>query len=264
MLPLSSEKTPAAAQELAEALNGGLVARGITPRSVEATGDAFPKLNTLSIDITGAQLGRDARLPAITGTAGGGVQVERFDLIGAPLFFEKTALELRIAATQLKSHFLGGPGDGALVMDSADTGTVSVAVAKEALEALVQLLAAEAASKQGIEVRKTNLTFTQEGPRAVLFRAEVTAKVFVMTAKLSLSGRAEIDGDLNARFSGLTLGGDAMITKLAGGYLRPHLDRLEGRVFPLLAFSLGGLKLQDVEILVGPTIEIRARLGTAT
>ena len=37
----------------------------------------------------------------------------------------------------------------------------------------------------------------------------------------------------------LSLGGDAMVTKLAGGYIRPHLDRLEGRAFPLLAYFLG-------------------------
>jgi hypothetical protein len=88
--------------------------------------------------------------------------------------------------------------------------------------------------------------------------------MFVMSASLSLDGRAEIDGKLNAGLTGLTLGGDAMITKLAGSYVRPYLDRLEGRDFPLLSFSLGRLKVQDVELVVGPTMKIQARLGTNT
>ena len=262
MLPFSAEKTPAAANELAAALTRGLLARGITPRSVHATGDAFPTLETLTIDVTGAQLTRDARLPAATGGVASAVEIGHFELIGAPLYFEETALELRVAARQVKAHFIGDPADGALVTDSAASGTVLVTMAKDALEALVHSIGSGFAAKQGIELRKTNLSFTQEGPRAVSFRADVTAKIFVMSAALSLSGRVEIDDELNARFAGLTLGGDAMITKLAGGYIRPYLDRLEGRVFPLLAFSLGGLKLQEVELLAGPTLEVRARLGT--
>jgi hypothetical protein len=262
MLPLSADQIPTSAAELAEALTRGLLACGITPRSVQAVGDDFPKIESLVIDVTEAKLTRDTRPLATIGEVASGADIGRFELTGTPLFFEKTALDLRIDAERVKAHFRGIPGDGALVLDSADTGALSLTVAKDALEALVQSFAAEAAAKQGLEVRKTTLTLTQEGPRAVSFRVEVTAKIFVMSAALSLSGRIEIDGELNARFVGLALGGDAMITKLAGGYVRPYLDRLEGRVFPLLAFSLGGLKLQDVEFQVEPAIEIRARLGT--
>ena len=262
MLPLSAEKNATSAGELSAALTRGLLARGITARSVEAKGDAFPTLTALTIDLTDAQLTRDLRPPATTGDAVSNVEIDRFELTAIPLYFEKTPLELRVSAEKAKSHCVGKPDDGALVLDSAGAGTVSVKVAKAALEALVQSLASAAAAKQGLEVSKTTLSLTQEGPRAVSFRADVTAKIFVMTATLSLSGRIEIDDELNARFVGLALGGDAMVTKLAGGFLRPHLDRLEGRVFPLLSFSLGGLTVQDVEFLVGPEIEVRARLGT--
>ncbi len=261
MLPLSADKNATGAEEFSEALSRGLLAHGITPRSVQATGD-FPKLTSLTIDLAEAQLTRDLRPPTTAGQIVSTVEIDRFELTGVPIYFEKTALELRVAAEKVTSHSVGDPGAGALVLDSAGTGTVSIKVAKAALETLLQSLASAAAAKQGLEVRQTTLTLTQEGPRAVSFRADVTAKIFVMSATLSLSGRIEIDGELNARFVGLALGGDAMVTKLAGGYVRPYLDRLEGRVFPLLSFSLGGLKLQDVEFIVGPEIEVRARLGT--
>ena len=262
MLPFSADKNAASAEEFSDALSSGLLARGITPRSVQATGDAFPRLTSLTIDLAEAQLTRDLRLPTTTGEAVSAVEIDRFELTGVPLYFEKTPLELRVTAEKVKSHSVGNPGDGALVLDSAGAGTVSIKVATAALEALLQSVASAAAAKQGLEVRGTTLTLTQEGPRAISFRADVTAKIFVMTAALSLTGRIEIDGELNARFAGLALGGDAMVTNLAGGFLRPHLDRLEGRAFPLLTFSLGGLKLQDVEFLVGPELEVRARLGT--
>jgi hypothetical protein len=138
-----------------------------------------------------------------------------------------------------------------------------VEATREALEALIHALAVEAAAKQGLEVKKTNLTWTQEGPRTVAFRAEVTAKVFVMSATLALTGRLTIDEDFNARLSGLSLDGDGMILKLAGSYARPHLDRLEGRVFPLLAFTAGGLRLRNVELTAGATLHVRTEFGAA-
>jgi hypothetical protein len=97
----------------------------------------------------------------------------------------------------------------------------------------------------------------------VSFRAEVTAKVFVMTAALALTGRIAIDDALNAKISDLKLDGDGMILKLAGSFAKPHLDRLEGRVFPLLAFAPGGLNLRNVEITAGERLRVHAVFGAA-
>jgi hypothetical protein len=192
------------------------------------------------------------------------VEITRFELIGDPFYFEKTPATLRLEGQQVKARLAGDDAGRRLVLDSAETGTFSLEIAVEALEALVHGFAVEAGARQGIEVRKTRLSFTQEGPRTVSFVAEVTAKFFVMSAAISLSGRLAIDDELNARFSGLSLGGDAMVTKLAGGYIRPHLDRLEGRAFPLLAYTAGRLKLHDIELLAGPKLAIRARFGSAS
>jgi hypothetical protein len=80
---------------------------------------------------------------------------------------------------------------------------------------------------------------------------------------LALTGRFTIDEQLNARLSDLSLDGDGMILKLAGSYARPHLDRLEGRVFPLLAFTPGGLALRDVKLTAGENLMVSARFGAA-
>jgi hypothetical protein len=260
MLPLSADKTPTSADELAQALTRGLLAQGLTPRRVEAAGETFPQLDRLEIDLTDAHIPRSLRPPALTGETGEPVAIADFDLVGEPLYVEQTPLSVRVHAQSVQARMVGGE-KGQLVPKAAATGTLSIEIAHAGLEALAHTLVVEVAAKQGIEVRKSKLTFSQEGPRAVAFRAEATAKLFVMSATISLEGRIAIDDALNARFFGLTLGGDAMITKLASSFVRPHLDRLEGRVFPLLAYTAGGLKLHDLELVADPTLAIRARFG---
>jgi len=103
---------------------------------------------------------------------------------------------------------------------------------------------------------------TNQGPRTLAFRGEVTAKMFLMTAELTLTGQIDVDAGLNARFSRLKLGGDGMITKIANGFIRPKLDHLEGRVISLLAFSLGDLRLRDIEVSTGKKLVIRAAFGS--
>ncbi|WP_042725540.1 hypothetical protein [Chthoniobacter flavus] len=240
----------------------GFDAGGVTPRAIVAEG-AFPQLAKLSIDLTGAQLTRDDRLRSFSGADSGIVSAEQFEMFGEPLYFEKAAVEARLEGKSVEMRLTGDPQVGSLVLKQAESGTVSVKAAIEALEGLLQSLAAEAASKQGIEVKKTKLTLTQEGPRAVAFRAEVTAKVFIMSAALALTGKLEIDDDFNARLSSLGLDGDAMVTNLAGGFLKPRLQQLEGRVFPLLAILPSGLHLRDIQVVVGPALQIQARFGGA-
>ncbi len=260
MLPLAAEKFPATPDELAAALTGGFAARGVAVQSLRADGAALGALTALHIGLTGARFTRGFRVSAMP-AAEPAVVTERLEIIGAPLDFEGTPLEVRVQAEHAEMRFAGQPGDGALVLADAAGGFVSFAIGHAALEGLLHRLATNAAEKQGVEIKKTKLELTARGPRALSFRCEVTAKMFVMSADLSLSGNLDVDEQLNARVSGLTLGGDAMITKLAAGFVRPQLDKLEGRVIPLLALAPGGLKLRDVEIAVRDGLEIRAKFG---
>ncbi len=262
MLPLAADQTPATAAELAQALERGLLAHGLTPRRVAVEGGAFPRIERFRLDLTDAHFARNLRPPPLTATSGDPVSIADFAVVGDPFFFEKTPATLRMEAREVQARLVGDADGRRLALESAESGTFSLQIARSELEALVHGLAAEAAAKQGLEVRQTSLAFTQEGPRGVSFVAEVTAKIFVMSAALALSGRLTIDDELNARVSGLSLGGDAMVTKLAGSFIRPHLDRLEGRAFPLLAYTAGRLKLREIELVAGPTLEIRARFGS--
>jgi len=261
MLPLAGDTFPTTYDELIAALQRGFAAGGLTPHAIEAEGGAYPQLAKLSIDLTDAQLSRDDRLNSFSGPGSGTLTIEQFELFGEPLYFEKSPVQARIEGETVQLRMTGEPQVGSLVLKSAAAGMVSVKATIEALEGLLQSFAAEAAAKQGVDVKKTKLTLKQEGSRTISFRAEVTAKVFVMSANLALTGRLEIDDAFNARLSSLGLDGDAMVTSLAGSFLRPRLQQLEGREFPLFAFLPAGLKLRDIEVAVAPALHVQARFG---
>lgn len=262
MLPFAAAKFPASLSELVTALTDGFSARNLVAKSVRVEGAALSALAMLRVDLTGTRLTRGFRLSTSPANGPAMVVAECFEMLGAPLFFEDTAMQVRVEATHAELHFAGSPADGTLVLAKAASGTLSLAVAQADLEALLHQLARNAAEKQGVEIKKTQLELTALGKRALSFRCEVTAKMFVMSADLALSGHFEVDEQLNARLTGLTLGGDAMITKLAGGFIRPHLDKLEGRVFPLLALAPGELGLRDVKIATSGGLEVRAKFGS--
>lgn len=261
MLPVSAAEIPASPDELAAALAAGFAARGVVAKSVCAEGDGLAALAALRIDVSGARCGREFRVEAAPGEETVVVRAERFELVGEPLEFEGTPLRLRVEARGAELRGAGPAGEGVLRVVGAESGEVVLAVSLADLEALLHRLARGVAEKQGVEVRATKLTLTARGPRALSFRCEVTAKVFVMTAELSLCGELTVDGELNARLSGLTLGGDAMITKMASGFARPYLEKLEGRSFSLLALGLGGLRVRDVELAAADGLEVRAKFG---
>jgi hypothetical protein len=263
MLPLSGETFPTTSEDLAEAIKRGFSEEGIEAQSVEAKGGNFPKIESLTLDLSDARAARDLRIPSMKpARGGGGVQVEKFVVQAEPFYFEEAPFELHMQASNAAFTFAGTPKNGAMILNDAEDGSLSISTGFEDLDALLHGIAVELGEKQGVEVRETRLELKNQGPRTLSFRGDVTAKMFIMTAALTLSGQIEVDAGLNARFSRLILSGDGMITKIANGFIRPKLDLLESRPIPLLAFSLGDLRLRDIEVSAGKTLQIRAVFGS--
>jgi hypothetical protein len=262
MLPLTAAKIPVTPAELAAALTAGFAAQAIATREVCAEGSALDALDLLRLDLSGAKGARGLRVPQVPAEGPIAVMARHLKIVGQPVEFESFPLHLEITAERVGLRYGGLPGDGALALATAESGHIVVAAQIAEIEALLRRLAAGPAEKQGVDIKRVQLEFTPINPRELTFRCTITAKLFVMSADLALSGHLAIDSQLNARLTGLTLGGDAMVTKLAGGFIRPHLDRLEGRTFPLATFVPTGLPLRDVEI--SPTAErltILAKFG---
>jgi hypothetical protein len=262
MLPLAAASLPSTPTELASALTAGFAAHSITLREVKTEGAALDALQLFRIDLTGAQLTRHLRVTAPPASGPATIQAERLEIAGSPVEFEKLPLTVEVQADRAGLRVAGLPGDGVLAFASAESGHISVAAGITDLEGLLHRLASGPAQKQGVDIKRVKLELTARSPREVSFCCTITAKLFVMSADLSLNGLLAIDSVLNARLTSLTLGGDAMVTKLAGGVIRPQLDRLEGRVFPLAAFAPSGLPLRDVEITpTADRLTIQAKFG---
>jgi hypothetical protein len=262
MLPLAGSPIPDSSEALADALRRGFAARDVVAREVTAQGP-WPALDLLQIDLTGAKITRDQRLDASAGTKAGGFTVKRFELVAAPGEFEATPITAAIHADDATFEIAcADEANSLLQLRRAAHGEVTVEVARADLERLLLALAAQAAGEHGVEIKAVQLSFSSRGPRAISVKADVTAKMFIATATVALSGDLEVDDQLIARLSSLRFIGEGMVANLAGGFIRPQLAKLEGRAFPLMSFSLGEITLRDVQLDAGETLRLAAKFAS--
>lgn len=262
MLPLAGSLIPDSPETLANALERGLADRGMPAREVSAKG-TWPALDLLRIDLTGVQISRSHFLPPIAQAPSGSLSATRFELIAAPGNLETTPVHVSLHADD--AGFDIAPvqdGASALRITRAKHGELTAEVARLDLESLIQSLASKAAGAHGVDIKSVKISFTSRGPRAVSMKADVTAKMFIATATVTLSGDIDLDDQLHARLSNLRFNGDGMVANLAGGFIRPQLAALEGRTFPLMSFALGGITLRDVQLQTGETLRLSAQFGS--
>lgn len=265
MLPLAGRVLPADHEALADALRAGFAGLGLQPRTVEANGGAWPDVAQLAIDLTGAEASRALRPPAGIDKAGGGIVIEEFTFRAKPLFIERTPTEMNARFSGAQAEFVrDGKGAFFLRLLSAASGEVDVTIAHADLEKALQAAAAEAAGKHGAEVKSAQLQLETPTPRTLVFRAAVTAKVFIMKTTVRVRGRADLDDELNARLSGLAAEGEGMLSSIVESGLRPHLAKLENESFALGGLVAGGLRVSDVAISAGTTVRLRASFAGTT
>jgi hypothetical protein len=101
MIPLAGPAFPRSNQELGEAVAAGFNRHHLAAREVLVEGGTFPAVETLRIDLSGAEATRELR-GAARGPATGGQQViaARLEVLAEPLLFEGTPLRLRLTAEQ--------------------------------------------------------------------------------------------------------------------------------------------------------------------
>ena len=229
MLPLAGSELPISCEQLAEAIRGGLQRSGVSPREIRVAG-AFPACTDVAIDLSGGSVDRQLRLSTSGTPTGNVITAERVEIKAQPLHLEGTPLQLELQAMEAGLEFMkDAQGALLLTLARAAQGTLMLEAQRSDLEATLKRYATEAAKKQGADIKSAKLEFQSKGPRTLNFRAEVTAKVFVMTAKVTVTGTAEVDDQLNLRLSDLQSSGDGMLGNMAGSFLRPRFAELEKR-----------------------------------
>lgn len=264
MLPLAGASIPADPTTLARALGEGLRARGLNAREIQATGSSWPRLDRLTIDLTGAQASRALRLPTSHEAIGKGITIGAFKLDAAPLLVEQVPVEVRSWLTDAVAEFSKDEtGALFLTLDRAGAGELEVKVAHAALEGGLHALARELAGKQGADVKSTKLELETPTPRTLLFRVAVVARMMIMKATIHLRGRAELDDQVNVRLSELHAQGEGLFSALIESGLRPHLARFEKEIFALGELVAGGLRVKELAISAGETIRLHATLASS-
>ncbi|MEO7319009.1 MAG: hypothetical protein ABIZ56_08480 [Chthoniobacteraceae bacterium] len=261
MLPLAGPQFPDSLEGLITALRSGFGNRGISARDVRATGE-WPRIAELSIDLTDAQFSRAMDLPKSATESQPGVSVESLTISAAPFFFEKTPAHLDLRATKAECGFArDAMGEAFLKLLRTEGGSISIEAQRADLESTLRNFAESFLAKQGAQVKSAHLELIDRGPRSLGFRAEITAKAFVMTARVAVTGQLDLDDQLNLRVRDLATSGDGMIANLASGFLRPRFAEIEKRTIPLAAYSFAGVTLHGARLSGGNSLRIDAQFG---
>jgi hypothetical protein len=228
---------------------------------MEASGD-WPSLDNLSVDLTGAQFSRATPIPKERADAQPSIIIENLSISAAPLHFENTPVHFHLRASMAECGFArDSSGLQTVQLLRAKSGSIEIEAQRADLEIALKNIAGGFLNKQGAEVKAARLELNDRGPNSLAVRAEITAKAFLMTAQVAVTGRLDLDEQFNLRVRDLATSGSGMIANLASGFLRPRFAEIEKRSIPLAAYSFAGVTLHGVRISGENALRIEARFG---
>jgi hypothetical protein len=267
MFPLKTAKLPPTAADLAQALNDSLRALFSVAQEPVAVRDlAYPHLAAVEVSLDGAALrGAPPAPPSLKTPAAPALTVDSLSVGGQGMSIGPAAIDFSLTATGVQLHQAqDSAGQIVLVLHTAAAGRVEASTSKADLEALIAEVAKAEAGKQGVSVDGVQLTLRSHSPRSLAAEVRLRAKKLFLSASLRITGQLDLDEELNARLSGLDCLGDGAIAAVACGVLKPHLQKLNGREFPLMSLPLGEARLRDVRLAVGDKLSVTAEFGSAS
>ena len=264
MFPLHTKSFPSSAPELAGLMNKSVQRVFITtgdPVTIE--GGVYPALESVRIRLDHARLRPGPpRPPTVSGKRAHALQVRDLHLEGSHLSLGPATADLRLEARDVRFDQARDAENGiVLLFQSAASGEVQILADKAELEKTIAALASQEAGKQGVTIEDVSLKFHERGARSLSVEVQVKARKLFFSTVIRIAADLDLDDELNATISGLACKGDGAIGTLACGVLVPHLQKLDGRTFSLLALPLGDIRLRDVRIAAADTISVTAEFG---
>ena len=266
MFLLNTTTLPATATDLARAINESVrSAFNLANDRVEVRDLAYPHLTAIEVALDGAKLpGRPPALPSLATEAGPALTVGSFKAGGRGLSVGPAALDFALTADGVELYQAkDGGGKVVLVLHNAARGNVEASVAKADLEALIAEVAKSRAEAHGVSIESVELSLRSHSPRSLAAEVRLRAKKLFLSASIQVTGQLDLDEALNARLSGLDCQGEGALGGVACGVLKPHLEKLNGREFPLLSLPFGEVRLRDVRLGVGERLSVTAEFGAA-
>ena len=268
MFPLAGKDFPETSDELARAISGALAEVFTLAKkdaAVSAEGGKFPSIRKLKINLNNASVSatEPPPKPKPTGKRQPGISVDQLEVTGKPIKYEQNKLDLELKASGVQFDFgRDKKGQPLLVLADAKEGYVQAKMSKDDIEALARAAAEVAAKTQGIRIDDLDLTLTSEGNRSLAADVRVKAKKMMVSGVIHITGRVDVDDEMNATVSKLDCDGEGMIGTMAAGLLKGKLKPYEGKTFPLMTFSLGDVSLRDLKIDVKNNVQVSAEFGS--
>ena len=265
MFPLYSNKFPDNAVDLAVLLNASLkrvFANAANP--VVIRDKAYPAVAEIRITLDGAELRADPPPPpAIQGESAAALTIDDLHINAAGLSLGPATADLRLGARDVTlKQAKDESGEIVLVLHSAADGVVEIAATTKEIEAAIAAVAKSEAGRHGVTIDQVQLAVRPRGTRSVDGQVQLRAKKLFFSTVITISGKLDLDDQLNAAISGLGCKGEGAIGALGCGFLEPHLQKLNGRSFPLMALPLGEVRLRDVKIAAGDRLTVTAEFGS--
>src|SRR3954452_5223096 len=270
MFPLAGKTFPQDADELASAIRDALTEVMSIPKpdtAVKIDGNGFPELKQVKVNLSGAQVSakEPPPKPKPTGKRQPGVRVANLEVVGKPIKYGQNKLDLSLKARDVAFDFARAKrGNPLLVLTSAKDGHVQAKISKADIESLLLTVARELASHQKVDVQSLKLDLKSDGQRSVAADVKITAKKLFVTSTVHLTGRVDVDDELNAKLSDLGAEGEGMVGKLVAGVVQKKIKPHEGETIPLMTFSLGDVSLRDLKISVKNDVQVSAEFGGVT
>jgi hypothetical protein len=266
MFPLPTKTFPSSAETLERLLNESL--RGLfetksDPVALRAA--AYPHLEELNVALDGATLRENPPPPpSVSGATTPALEVDSMNISAAGLSAGPAQLDLSFSArTVVLQQAPDSSGNIVLLLHRATDGAIALSTSASDLEAAIAELAKTEAGKHGVTIDQVQLSLRSQSSRSLAAEVRLRARKSFLSATIRITGRLDLDEQLNARISGLDCLGDGVMAGVACGLLKPHLQKIDGRSFPLMSLPLGEVRLRDVQLAVGDKLSITAEFGSA-
>ena len=267
MFPLSTATFPASASDLERLLNHSLQRIfSVEADPVSIRDASYPHIEALRVALDRARLSSNPpRPPSIAGKTSPALQVDRLHLSALALSIDPATIDLSLSARTV-SFVQGKDSDDQVILslENAADGKIEISVGHSDLEALITDLARTQASTRGITIDDVHLKLQQKKPHSLAAEARLSGRKSFLSVSIQVTGQLDLDDQLNLKISDLNCTGAGGIATLACGILKPYLQKVDGREFPLMSLPLGEIRLRDIRLTVGDKVCITAEFGSAT
>jgi hypothetical protein len=266
MFPLFAKTFPSTAEVLQSLLNESLRQLFVVTRDpVTIRDSSYPHLKELNVSLDGARLrAAPPPIPSPAGKTTPALEVDLLSVNASALSVGPASIDLSLSARSVQfTQSRDSKEEIVLSVENAADGAVEISASRSGLEALIAAVAKTEAGKHGVTIDGVQLTLRSKSSRSLAAEVRLRAKKLFLSASIRITGQLDLDEELNARISGLNCAGDGAIATMACGVLKPHLEKMDGREFPLMSLPLGKIRLRDVQLAVGDRLSVTAQFGSA-